>query len=125
MRHNAATDETREQAALYALGALSQHEARSFEVHIRDGCPVCEADLHGFDGVVSAMGLEPPQISPPGYLRDLLTARIEKEVPQTARPSDQGLDQAPRPVHQARPAIARTILPWAIAASLAVVALAS
>ena len=40
MRHDRATEETRETAALYALGALSQHEARAFEIHLAEGCDV-------------------------------------------------------------------------------------
>jgi len=124
MRHSAATDETREQAALYALGALSQHEARSFEVHIREGCPVCEADLRGFDGVVGALGVGPPQTSPPAYLRDLLVARIAKEGQPSPSPAEYGSARGPRFESGRRPILA-AVLPWAIAASLAVVAAAS
>jgi anti-sigma-K factor RskA len=124
MRHSAATDETREQAALYALGALSQHEARSFEVHIREGCPVCEADLRGFDNVVGALGLGPPQTSPPTYLRDLLVARIAKEGQPSFSPSEYGSAQGPR-FESGRRSMLAAVLPWAIAASLAVVAAAS
>jgi hypothetical protein len=43
MRHERATEELRELAAFYALGSLTQHEAHSFEIHVQEGCPVCEA----------------------------------------------------------------------------------
>ena len=36
MKHERLTEEVQELAALYALGALTQHEARSFEIHLRD-----------------------------------------------------------------------------------------
>ena len=128
MKHDAATDETREQAALYALGALSQIEARAFDVHIREGCSACEAELHGFDGVVGVLGLYPEQASPPVYLRDLLVARIEKETAPAAPAAEVFVAQPRRPettVRTARPGAFKVILPWAIAASLAVVTLAS
>jgi len=127
MKHNAVTDETREQAALYALGALSQIEARAFEVHIREGCSTCESDLHGFDGVVGALGLQAAEKSPPPYLRDLLVARIQKEGLPGVQEAGGSVAGAARPgiVRPPRSAGLKGILPWAIAAALAVVALAS
>jgi anti-sigma-K factor RskA len=127
MKHNVATDETREQAALYALGALSQIEARAFEVHIREGCSICEADLQGFDGVVCVLGMQPAEASPPIYLRDLLVARIQKERPPIAQDGEDSAAGAARPgiVTSDRSTGSRVVMPWAIAAALAVVALAS
>ncbi|HEY9232046.1 MAG TPA: hypothetical protein VIS78_07855, partial [Blastocatellia bacterium] len=80
MRHDVPTDESQETAALYALGALSQHEARAFEIHLRQGCEICQRELNEFTGVVDALSSNTPEIAPPGYLRDLLNARIEKEA---------------------------------------------
>ena len=58
-------DEMRDLAALYALGSLTQHEARSFEEHLGEGCRICQGELGGFDAVVSnlafaVVGAEPP-----------------------------------------------------------------
>jgi hypothetical protein len=58
-------DELRDLAALYALRSLTQHEARSFEEHLAEGCESCEAEVGGFEGVVSDLafavaGVEPP-----------------------------------------------------------------
>jgi anti-sigma-K factor RskA len=129
MSHSVATDEIRELAALYALGALSQHEARAFEVHLRQGCSVCESELSEFDGVVGLLGLDTPEVAPPPYLRDLLTARIEREDAADGRP----ISKAPvaaavrqerrEPTNVSRPS--RSLLPWAIAASFAIVGIAS
>jgi hypothetical protein len=128
MKHDAATEETREQAALYALGALSQIEARAFDVHIREGCSACETELHGFDGVVGVLGLYPEPASPPIYLRDLLVARIEKETAPAAPAPKVSVAQPRQPdvaASPARPGGFKVILPWAIAASLALATLGS
>ncbi|HKP86606.1 MAG TPA: anti-sigma factor [Blastocatellia bacterium] len=127
MRHDRLTEEGQELAALYALGSLSQHEARAFESHLREGCEACKIETEQFERVVGAMGSEAPAVTPPVYLRSLLEARVEKE-------SRLNLNAAPEPAavipfpeksrstgHAAelsRPAKARTLIPWAIAASL-------
>jgi hypothetical protein len=67
-------------AALYALGSLTQHEARSFEIHIREGCSVCEEELHRYERTAAGIGFAVDEIDTPEYLRDLLIARIEREA---------------------------------------------
>ena len=66
-------------AALYALGALSQLEARAFEVHLRDGCPACELELKQFEEVAGLIGMTAQTVAPPAYLRDLLSVRLQRE----------------------------------------------
>lgn len=66
-------------AALYALGALSQHEARAFEVHLHDGCPACELELKQFEEVAALIGTTVEAVAPPAYLRDLLFVRLQRE----------------------------------------------
>jgi len=66
-------------AALYALGALSQLEARAFEVHLRDGCPACELELIQFEEVAGLIGSTVEPVAPPAYLRDLLSVRLQRE----------------------------------------------
>ena len=78
MEHKLATDEIKEQAALYALGSLSQIEARAFENHLADGCEVCQAEVAEFDSVVGVLGLGAPSATPPAHLRELLTGRLRK-----------------------------------------------
>lgn len=83
MKHERATEEIRELAALYALGSLTQHEARSFEIHMREGCSVCEEEFRKFRQAAAGIGFATAEIAPPDYIQDLLLARVERE-PQTA-----------------------------------------
>jgi len=78
MKHERVTEELRELAALYALGALTQSEARSYEIHLQEKCPVCEVQVRRFQRVVAGIGLAAEEAPVPDYLRDLLLARIER-----------------------------------------------
>ena len=91
MKHERATEEVRELAALYALGSMSQHEAHSFEIHLREGCSVCEAEVRRFEHTAAGIGLAADETTPPEFLRDLLIARVERE----AQDSDAGTPQSP------------------------------
>lgn len=142
MKHDKATEEIQELAALYALGSLSQHEARAFELHLREGCSVCEAELRLFEQVAAGIGLGAPEVEPSDYLRDLLAARIEREAraeaPSACAPKKEVKDDInarkadipPVPVRQAAPQPLfapplleqKSYLPWALAAALAVTA---
>lgn len=86
MNHERITEDVRELAALYALGSLTQHEARSFEMHIKEGCIACEAELRRFERTVAGIGFVTEEIKPPESIRDQLMARIEKE-PQSSAPA--------------------------------------
>lgn len=79
MKHELKTEELQETAAIYALGALSQHEARAFENHLREQCHVCEEEAFSFSEAVGQIGLSVEAQSPSDYLRDILLSRIEKE----------------------------------------------
>ena len=133
MKHELAKEEFQEKAALYSLGALSQHEARAFERHLAEGCSACEADLVEFEEVTGTLSFDSPAVTPPAYLRDVLLARIDEEV-RTAG----FLNQSPKLSHSgrlrsrvvrtasseqstpSRPSFGTVILPWAAAASLAI-----
>lgn len=123
MNHPRVTREGQETAALYALGALSQLEARAFEVHLREGCSVCESELKEFDQVVGMLGPVAAPVAPPAYLRDLLTARIEREAAEAPSVSATVIP-FPEPTSsiELRSAPAKTSgtgwLPWAVAAAL-------
>jgi anti-sigma factor ChrR (cupin superfamily) len=69
VKHSSATDETRERAALHALGALSAEEAREFERHLADGCAVCAAERGAFAGVASDLALAATPASPAPSVR--------------------------------------------------------
>jgi anti-sigma-K factor RskA len=123
LNHHRVTREGQETAALYALGALSQIQACTFDVHLREGCPACDTELKEFDEVVGVMGSVAAPVAPPAYLRDLLTARIEREA---ADPPADSAAVIPFPEQaggtELRSAPARSSgsgwLPWAIAAAL-------
>lgn len=74
--HTGTEDEMRDVAALYALGALGQHEARSFEEHLRDGCEECAAELREFESAVAALALAAPEAEPSPDVRERLLRRV-------------------------------------------------
>lgn len=151
MKYEKSTEEKQEQAALYALGALSQHEARTFEAQLRDGDVQAETELESFEKVVGAMGYAAEPVEPPAYVLDVLTARLKKE-PQMPAPlqtlqfpesrnafaqpiagSDAHLEPSssthpqnvsPFPaVKPARQSSVLSFIPWALAAMFAVCAI--
>lgn len=81
MNHEKPNEEIRETAALFSLGALTQHQARSFEAHLQEGCPVCEAEYHKFKHIAAEIGLAANEAPAPDYIRELILARIEREIP--------------------------------------------
>jgi anti-sigma factor ChrR (cupin superfamily) len=80
MKHTTVEDETRATAAAYALGALTQHEARSFEEHLSEGCEACVAELREFERVAEALACGVPLVEPPSGARAKLMARIGAEA---------------------------------------------
>src|SRR5215211_7615371 len=76
MKHTAAGDETGERASLYALGALSQHEARAFEEHLAEGCEACEDELSSFAEAAGALAFAAPASAPPAGARAKLAERL-------------------------------------------------
>jgi anti-sigma-K factor RskA len=79
LRHTKATEQSQETAALYALGALTQQEARSFEFHLLEECPTCKTLVRHFEKVAAGLGYAAAKGEPAFYLRDVLVARIERE----------------------------------------------
>jgi hypothetical protein len=136
LKHERVTEELRGIAALYALGSLTQQEARSFENHIREGCSICEAERLKHERAVTAMGLSADEAVPPEYIRDLLLARIEREpkaVPP-AVPASQAVEQRPameprRPNPPALPLMSQpqnnrsNLFPWVLVVVLAILGL--
>jgi anti-sigma factor ChrR (cupin superfamily) len=92
MSEHAAAHEMTELAALYALGALSQSEARSFEEHLGEGCNACGAELESFEQTVRTLGFGAPEDEPPARLRAELVARVEKassdQIKESTRAGD-------------------------------------
>lgn len=81
MRHTTADEELTGQAALYALGALGEAEARAFERHVSEGCEACAAELKSFEAVVQDLGLSAPPADPPeGVCARLLALVTEADA---------------------------------------------
>lgn len=81
MTDHAAANHMTDVAMLYALGTLSQHEARSFEEHLSEGCADCKAELESFEITVRALGFSAPEELPPARLREELVARVDSSAP--------------------------------------------
>ncbi len=67
--------EKTEQAALYALGALEQHEARAFETSLADHASL-DAEVKAFDAVVANLAFGAAEAQPRASLREKLLERI-------------------------------------------------
>jgi anti-sigma-K factor RskA len=119
LKHENVTEEIQETASLYALGALSQHEARAFEFHMDEGCEVCARELLRFERVLAGLGMGAPEVEPPAYLRDRLAARLKEERPVSPSQRRESVEQK-----SVSPPV-RPYVPWLIAASVALVAVVS
>lgn len=122
MKHECITKEGQELAALYALGALSQFEARAFDTHLREGCPACDFELKQFDEVVGLLGVAVEPVAPSGYVRDLLAMRIQREPSEAPTPAASVIPFPGQPVvsqasARASSHVVRPWLPWAVAAA--------
>lgn len=84
--HCFSDEEMVERASLYALGALSQWEARAFEEHLDEGCERCAAELQSFEEVAGSLFLGVPESAPPASSRERLLSlvRAEGRAPQPA-----------------------------------------
>lgn len=76
-------DALREQAALYALGGLSEAERTAFETHL-NGCAECKAEVTSFQPVSGALAQGVEQHDPPAALRRRIlgAARRAPEPPR-------------------------------------------
>jgi anti-sigma factor ChrR (cupin superfamily) len=80
MKHGIAPDEMIEVAASYALGALSQQEARAFENHLAERCEACRSELASFEATLAALACAVEAEAPPVKVRDELLARFRDEA---------------------------------------------
>jgi anti-sigma factor ChrR (cupin superfamily) len=76
MTDQRAPHETTDIALLYALGALSQNEARSFEDHLAEGCEPCRFELESFELTVGALAYSAPDEAPPDRVRAALLTKL-------------------------------------------------
>lgn len=86
MKHSVADDQIKERLALYALGALSQQEARAVEYHLAEGCEVCASELQPFESVVEALGFAVLPVTPPAGVRAKLISALPGETQAASLP---------------------------------------
>ncbi|MFN0119399.1 MAG: cupin domain-containing protein [Blastocatellia bacterium] len=70
-----------EQAALYALGALGQHETRAFEAALAGPDAYAAGEARAFEALLGDLSLAAPPVAPPVAAREKLMARIATETP--------------------------------------------
>ena len=93
MKHENATEVTRQQTALYALGLLTQHEAHCFELHLEE-CHVCRTEFGRLLLAAAQIGLAVSEKEPPQGFRERLVERIDSST-QFGRPSDSPEENEP------------------------------
>ena len=70
------TDDLREFASLYTVGALSPEENAAYQAHLSAGCDVCRAEVASLREVTGAIGLTADPVRPRAELRDRLMKTI-------------------------------------------------
>ncbi|HEV7844480.1 MAG TPA: cupin domain-containing protein [Pyrinomonadaceae bacterium] len=78
--HRFSDEEMTERASLYALGALSQWEARAFEEHLSEGCELCATELQSFEETTRSLALAAPEAEPPARAREKLLSLVAGEM---------------------------------------------
>jgi hypothetical protein len=79
MSDGAAADRMKDNAVLYALGTLTQNEARAFEDHLAEGCPDCETELRASQQLADRLAFLPAEADPPPRVFERLVGFITKE----------------------------------------------
>lgn len=80
MTGKGATHDMTDLAVMYALGALSPNEARSFEEHLESGCNICRAELKSFEHTVQNIGLSAAEEPPPPRVRTALLSAVREQL---------------------------------------------
>lgn len=78
-------EQTQEMAALYALGALTQHEARAFETLLAEENSNLAEELAAFETVTTHMAFAAPEQAPSASVREKLLAEIAQTPQQSSR----------------------------------------
>jgi quercetin dioxygenase-like cupin family protein/bacterioferritin-associated ferredoxin len=78
--HHTATDEIRERASLFAVGALPSDEAAEFREHLKN-CGVCAEEARAFLDAASWLPFATDGVAAPSHLREKLMARIQQPDP--------------------------------------------
>lgn len=80
MKHTRLTNALREHAALHALGALAEDEARSFAAHLEE-CATCGAEVKAFAAVTDDLAVAAAPVLPRPELRARLLEAATRPPP--------------------------------------------
>src|ERR1051326_2588101 len=83
MSNRAAEDTMKDHALFYALGTLTQNEARAFEDHLADGCDECAAELQTSEQLTRSLAFDAADLEPPARVLERLVTFVT-ETPQPA-----------------------------------------
>lgn len=87
MSHPIPEEEITLQAALHALGVLPEDEARAFQQHLAEGCPLCQAEVQAYQSLVEKLAFGAPLVEPPASARDRLFAEIKAQSSSQIAPN--------------------------------------
>ncbi len=73
--HQTITDELREQAFAFAVGSLSEVEAKAYRRHIA-GCAVCRSEERSARSLAADLAVSAPRVTPPRSIRERLLERV-------------------------------------------------
>ena len=99
---NFTNEKITEQAAMYALGMLSQSEARAFEVSLKEGQSGYAEEFAAFDAIVTALALGAPEQKPPKHARNRLLFSIASEAETAEIPMVEPLPSVDPLIHSVK-----------------------
>jgi hypothetical protein len=107
---------SQEDLALYALRILSEGESAAVRAHLAE-CVLCRDELAEFSGAAAMVGLAIPQHPVPVGARQRFLNKIAADTSTTKQPEKQAMRG------QASLLLRNTWIPWATAATLAIIAI--
>ncbi|HZR55526.1 MAG TPA: cupin domain-containing protein [Terriglobales bacterium] len=87
-KHALTSSEIAEQAALYLLGTLPEADHAAFELHLEEGCQLCEAEVIRASAEISALARSGSSTAP-ADLRDRFLAKLK--IPRRLQPDSAGI----------------------------------
>ena len=81
MNRQTVSDPMTDRAALYALGTLTQNEARAFEDHLAGGCDECVAELRASEQVTRSLAFLGAEAEPPPRVFERIVGFITQATP--------------------------------------------
>ena len=108
----------RDQAGVYALGALTGAERAAFEAHLAS-CASCTADVRALSAVAATLAHAVPQIDPPAALRERVLASVSRD---SYVASGSMVSGSSRTTSVRRKPDTSVFIPWLAAAALLAIA---